>query len=554
MQRQLMAGAFAALVLGFWCGRAEAATNFVAVQTPAPNAPVTMGTTGTLTYRITNSNTGGDTDEHIYEIRFRMSSGRSTFSSTTAAPAGWTRTAYSTTSVTFRANSWANTIATGSFRDFAIVFNFRSTTGDTNELLRDIRARTTNDTVGPPFDNDGSDTDSNQGGWTLKSLALTMQITDLGGTPITSLNAGGSFRLVMTVTNRSSSSKTSIVSVNSPPNTNETGTVTQGNPSPVYSPNPLTLAAGATGTITFTYGTNVNDSGTISFTAYVRNNTSSATSATVTSPILSVGRFSANVTVVPTCQYNGSDLTVTMTLTNNYSNNIINVTPTLIPLGGSPVTWISGPTPAPPNGPVPPGGGTFVFQWVYRVTGSTPGQTFTFSGSATGTEQTTGNPRSTPSSTSNTIAAAGYTVAVIPDETNASSTNGEIIWAIQNQGCSPIVSVAIGIPAGWTWSGDSHSLVDANVTTSVETWTVSGSNPVTFTAPIVADQLFVTGDGEYRLTFSATPGSTGVSTFPLTITHASGVVNTIPSTVTVNAFGSGGLNDAPGLIWQEQFR
>lgn len=552
------------LALGWWAGQSSAANNFVAAQTPAPNAPVTMGTTGTLTYRITNSNTGGDAGERIYEVRFRMSGGRSTFSPTVAAPPGWTRTSYSTTSVTFRATSWANCIVTGSFLDFPIIFNFRQTTADTNELLRDIRARNTGTTGGPPFTNYGSDTDSNQGGWTLKGLQITsLQITNTSGVPITALNAGDSFRLVISVTNRSTATQIAIVSApNNPPTATSVG-VTVGGGSVVYSPNPLTLAAGASGTATYTYTTGVGDSGTTSFVnIYVRNNTNATTSATATSPTLAVGRFTAAINVSFSCAYSTQSITVQMVLTNRYPYNIVSVTPSLaVSPVGSPLTLSSGPAPTPiPNpGPVPANGtSTFTFTWIYQVTSAANGQTFTFNGSATGTGSTGGSPvHTTPTSSSLSTKAGGYSISA--NQTNGTSTNEEISWAFLNNGCVATNSVGIDIPAGWTWAGggeDSYAVVDTGVGTTSENWPPAGSDPVTFTAQTVADRLYMGGQGEYRLAFSNTPTVTvpTVYTFNVTITDANGIGVTVPASVTVDPFSTGGLNDANGLIWQEQFR
>ena len=94
-------------------GLAHAARSFSYVQTPAVAAALfNMRSTQSLSYLITNTNTPANTGERIYQMRFRINSG-SLFSNTTVAPAGWTRTAWSTTSVTFRANSWANAIAVG---------------------------------------------------------------------------------------------------------------------------------------------------------------------------------------------------------------------------------------------------------------------------------------------------------------------------------------------------------------------------------------------------------------------------------------------------------
>lgn len=557
MGRTLIASIFMVLVLGLWIESSDAANNFVAAQTPAPNAPVSMGTTGTLTYRITNSNTGGDAGERIHEVRFRMSGGRSTFSSAVAAPPGWTRTSYSTTSVTFRANSWANCIVTGSFLDFPIVFNFRQTTADTNELLRDIRARSTGTTGGPPFRNAGSDTDSNQGGWTLKALAIAMQITDTGGTPITSLVAGDSYRLVMTVTNRSTTIQSSIVSVNNPPaqTASFTGAAPTNVPPAVNSPNPLTLASGASGTVTFSYNTSATAYGTVYYTAYARNSSGSATSPIVVSPTLFVGLFTATVTVSPSsCLYSGQSFTVQMQLTNRYGFDITGVTPTMsVSLVGAPLTVTSGPSPA--TGTVTGSGGTLTVTWIYQVTAAANGESFTFDGSASGTGG--GQTRST-SASSLTTKAGGYSIGL--NQTNASSTNEEIAWVFDNNGCAATNWVEVNYPASWTWGGgseDRYSLVETGVGTSVEnTWTVSTptGTSVRFTAPAVADRLYIGGEGDFRLTFSSTPASTG-SSITVTVTDANGTSVVVPTgAVTVNSFNAGGLNDASGLIWQEQFR
>ena len=109
LRRMLLLGAF---LLAAWSDAAFAARTFTYLQAPAAGTKFSMGTTQALSYQISNTATGGNAGERIYEIRFRINSG-STFSSGTAAPAGWTRTAYSTTSVTFRATSWANAIAVG---------------------------------------------------------------------------------------------------------------------------------------------------------------------------------------------------------------------------------------------------------------------------------------------------------------------------------------------------------------------------------------------------------------------------------------------------------
>src|SRR5207244_10421489 len=136
----------------------------------------------------------------------------------TAAPAGWTRTAFSTTSVTFRASSWATAIISGGSTSFALQITMRSTTANVNETLQDIRSRFTTTTTGPPFTNLASITAGAPGSWTLVSLGITsFQITDLAGSAITAVTSGTSFRLVMTVRNLSTATQNNIASNPNPP-------------------------------------------------------------------------------------------------------------------------------------------------------------------------------------------------------------------------------------------------------------------------------------------------------------------------------------------------
>ncbi len=526
-----------------------------------------MGSTVPFTYQITNTANGGNAGERIYEMRFRLSGTGTTFSSTTAAPAGWTRTAYSTTSVTFQASSWANAIATGTFKDFTVVLVMRTTTANVNETLRDARARYTTTTTGPPFTRLASVTTNNPGSWALRALDATIQITDISNNPITSIQSGGSFKVIITVTNRSSATQSSIVvgnagnrpvpTIGPPPGS---PVVTLNNPAPVYSPNPLTLAPGATGTITFTYTTNPSDAGTVTFAFYVRNNTGSATSINpITSGSLNVNTPSASLSVSPICAYVGQNMTVTMTLTNSAPNAIINVTPTLNPSVGAPVVFVSGPTPAAPNGPIPASnGGSFIFTWVYQISGGIPGQTFTFSGSASGTEQGTGTPRSTLTTTSSTLTEGGYTITITPAATNASSSNEAISWTFINQGCAAVTSVSIAYPVGWSWGGDAYSLVENSPANLIETWTFSapGSNPVVFTAPSVAERLMLAGGGDFGLVFTATPAATTPPpvNFTIVTTDANGRSDTDTVPITVNVFNFSSLNEATTESYREEFR
>ena len=559
------------VLLGMWQTSAEAAYSYTSAQTDPTPVQYTMRSAVTANFLITNTNTNPNTGARIYQVRFRLNTYNTTFPSTIAPPAGWTRTAYSTTSVTFRASSWANAIAVGSNLNFVILMTAGYSSADVTQHLRDVRAYYTTTTTGPPFTNLTSVTlnsGTSIGSWTLKSLEVTsFIITDLSGTPISTLTPGASFRLVMTVANRSTATLSTITTNPNPPTAVKTGTVTQALTSTVYSPNPLTLASGASGTITFTYSTNATDSGTIYFTAFARNSVNSATSIMATSPTLAMGQFNAGIAVTtspatsPTCGYFNANLTVTMTLTNNFSQNIINVTPSalVVSVGGQ-VTLVSGPTPAAPNGPVPSGGGTFNFVWVYQITGSPSGSTFYFTGSANGTEQTggSGTPVGTQTVNSNTVKFGGFTPQVNPTSINANSTDQEMTWSITNNGCADAKQVQITAPAGWGLPDtDSYSMIEqynppnpgTNPIDPIEDiWTVSGTNPVVFTATILppsasTNVLPLVGispkDGTFNLVFPTTPSSTGTSTFQITITDTNNASVTRTTDVTVNAFNSG---------------
>ena len=234
------------VLLLLWLAPVQAARQFTITQVGAVPAQYDMGTTQTLTLTATNTSNGGNVGERIYEMRFRLNGTGTVFSSTTAAPVGWTRTAFSATSVTFRASSWTNSIIVGASLSFNVALVLTPTTADVTETMLDARASFTTDTN---FTNGitrtGRSTNNNPASWTLKSLQITsFQTVDIStGLPNSTIIAGQSFRLVMSVTNLSTATQTSIVSSPSPPTATKTGTVTQGLTSTVFNPNPLTMTA-----------------------------------------------------------------------------------------------------------------------------------------------------------------------------------------------------------------------------------------------------------------------------------------------------------------------
>ena len=550
--KKILTTLFTLFLLGLWSDMAYAARTYTNLQTPVAGSQFDMGSAQSLTYQITNTATAPNTAERIYEVRFRLPGTGTVFLGSTAAPAGWTRVLFSTTSVTFRANAWANAIVLGGSLGFTLAMTMRTTTADVNETLRDIRSRFTTTTV-PPFTNLGSITTALAGAWTLKSLGITsFQITDLFGTPVSAITAGTSFRLVMTVRNNSSITQNNIVSNPNPPTAVKTGTVTQVLTGTVGSP--LSLVAGASGTITFTFSTVGTDGGTIYFTADARNG-ATVTSRLATSTTLAVSRFAAAIASSLACQYAGSNITITMTLTNSFPYSILNVTPTLTPVAGAPVTYVSGPTPTAPIANVPVSPPTTAITWVYQINAIGATNPFTFSGSATGTGNTGGSPIITSQPTiSSNISRGGFTVSIDPAVVNAASTNVELKTTVTNNGCASVNSVTITAPAGWTGASDAYSLVNLSAISAIETWTSAGANPVIFTAPNIAGQMPVLQTGDFSIVYATTPAAATASIFTIRLTDANGNFEDVPFTVTVNAFKSGALNDANSRNWSEEFR
>ena len=568
-------------LLCLWHAPAQATRVFTSAQTPSP-AEFDMGSTQTLTYTIANTSTISNNSicERIYEMRFRLPGTGTVFSSATAPPANWTRTGFSATSVTFRVNSWSNAIdtppgggkscATGQGAVTSVAFNLvlvmRTTTADITETLRDARASYTLDTN---FTNgitrSGRATNNNPGSWTLRALQITsIQTVDATtGVPVSSIFAGTSFKLVVTVKNISSTTLSGITANaipgancnGNPPTANIIGTVTPGLSTTVYSPNPLTLATGQSGTITLTYSTAASDSGTVSFSTYVCNSAKTAKSRQATSSVLSISVFVAEIYTSATCDYLNETFTVTMRLRNNSSCSIGNIAPTLAPTVGGIVTLVSGPTPA--TAAIGVGPGTVLdpaFQWTYQITGGSAGQLFKFSGSATGTKGGGGGCAgaiTTPSASSVDIKRGGFNPVVSPSTVNAFSTNQNIEWSITNDGCGQVTKVEITVPAGFTWGGDGYAVVNAND----ETWGVSGTNPAAFDFT-GANPIPLSGSGAFSLVLTTPPGIAVPTnyTFDVGITEDVTGFSTRSTSVTVNPFGSPSLNDTTPGLWREEFR
>jgi hypothetical protein len=560
---------------------AQAARTFTIVQTsPAPAGEVDMGATQTLTYTITNTASGTNAGERIYRMRFRLN-GTCTgtgctatlFSTASAAPANWTRTGFSTTSVTYTAATWADAIPSGSSLSFSVVVTAGKSTQDRTETLRDARASFTTDTVfAGGITNAGSVTTTAPAGtsWILQSLQITGFQTTTSpppGASVSAIAAGASFGIVITVKNISVAALTTIVANPSPP----TAAMSVGfgaTPVCTLTSPVLNLAAGASGTIMYNCTTVSTNTGTVTYSVTDVRSGASITSRSGMSNVLSVSPLSVGIAVTgpyadPTCHFSGDTATFLMTVTNNTGANVTSITPSALTRAGTNTTigaFTAQPTSC--SGAFPlPNGGWCKYTWTAPVTivGSYPSSgvkpTFLVSGSATANP----GPITSPTNSSNTQDVDGYVVAVAPVATNTDSTNQEFTLSVTNRACKNLDKVAITVPAGFTYGGDGYSVVSDNSGTGVPntSWSQAAT---TFTAPLnnapAADlgRIPVGSGGDFSLVMSATPGAAATYTFSLLLTDENGVAKTSTVDVPVSTFGSGTINSSTPSTWREVFQ
>ncbi len=569
------------VVLLCCCLDAQATNSYNFTQTsPAPPALIVMGTNQTITYTVTNTSNGTDINERLYQVRIRLKGACTgspctftTFSATTVAPPGWSYTigtsnGCSTCAITFTANSAAYALSSNQLGSpptpTTLNFNVVLTGGtsnqdrnesDTNNVLRDVRARFTLSSA-PPFNNNGSITKTTGlGSWRLYSLLVTLTPS----ATTVSKSCSAAFTLTMSVTNKATVSISNVTSVPKPPQIAATGGASA---STTSAPANFNLNTGASNSFVWTYTTG-NNTGTLTFNAYAadnNNNNPTHTSPMVYSPVITVANAScliATFTAPPAggaCVFNGDTATFTMQVTNNTTAVVSNVQPSTPTKGGSAsIGTLSGPTPASIASLAIGASGTFT--WMAPITGNVD-DTYTLTALASGDGGATQSLSVTSDSTADI---KGYLLQITPNPVNASSINQELAFQLTNHACSSVNKVSIPVtglvPAGWVWNSDSYSLVQTSVGNYVETWTaaLNGSN-VEFTAPVGSEMP--TGlDSYFYLTYT-TPTSTGTTTFNLTITDTAARAKPTSDTVTVNTFNTGSPNPnytSPDGTWREPF-
>jgi hypothetical protein len=563
---------------------ARTITNPPTQTSPVAPGDVDMGTTQTLTYTITNTASGTNIGERVYRVRFRLN-GTCTgtgctatlFTTASAAPANWTRTSFSTTSVTYTAATWADSIPSGSSLSFSVVVTAGKSTQDRTETLRDVRASFTTDTTfSNGISNAGTYTATAPGSWILQSLQITsIQTTNTSGVAVSAIAAGISFRIVITVKNISVATQNTIVANPSPP----TATTSPGfGTSPgcsltSTSPSPFNLAAAASGTITYTCTTIAANTGTVTYGVTDVRTGASVTSRSGTSNVLSVSPLSVGIAVTgpyvadTTCHFSGDTATFVMTVTNNTAGTLTSITPSALTRGGTSTTIgaFTGPATSCTSAFPLPVGGNCKYTWTAPVTiiGAYPSAgakpTFFVTGSATANP----GPVTSPTNTSNIQDVDGFVVTVAPTATNTDSTNQEFTLSVTNRACNNLNKVAITVPGGFTYGGDGYSAVvdttgGANPNTA---WSqATAGSTTTFTAPlnnapaVDAGRMPIDKSGDFSLVMPSTPGAAATYTFSLDLTDENGVTKTSTVDVPVSTFGSGTFNNATPSAWREVFQ
>jgi hypothetical protein len=552
----------------------------IAQTSPVAPGELDMGTTQTLTFNVTNNNTLTNAGERIYRVRIRLNGSctgtgcsATLFTTASAAPPNWTRSSFSTTSITYTANTWADSIVSGSSLSFSVVMNVGKSTQDRTETLRDVRAYYTTDTnFADGITNLTSITTTAPAGisWILQSLQITgFQTTDTSGTAVSAIAAGTTFRIVITVKNISVATQSGIVANPSPP----TATLSGGfGPSPgcsllSTSPSPFNLVAGASGTMTYNCTTSSSNTGTVTYSVTDVRTGASVTSRSGTSNVLSVSPLSVGIAITgpyvadTTCHFSGDTATFVMTVTNNTGGTLTSIAPSALTRAGASTTIGAFTGPATScSGAFPlPVGGFCKYTWTAPVTivgsypSSGPKPTFFVTGSATA------NPGSltSPTVTSNTQDVDGFVVTVAPTATNTDSTTQQFSFSVNNRACDNLNQVAITVPGGFVYGADGYSLVTDTTASANENWSLAGT---TFTAPlnnapaVDPGRIPIGSSGDFSLVMSSTPGAAGTYTFTLVLTDENGVARTTTVDVPVSTFGSGTINSASPAAWREIFQ
>ncbi|MBI5643925.1 MAG: Ig-like domain-containing protein [Deltaproteobacteria bacterium] len=295
----------------------------------------------------------------------------------------------------------------------------------------------------------------------------------------------------------------------------------------VYNRVAFSLAAGASGTITWIYS--ADSTGSVYFGARATNNSATAQSASTNSNTVIIGNFTASLTLTPESVITGQKVTVTMTVQNNGTSALVDVTPAPLTAcaGGAAETLFSGPSPSSISSLG--SGSTGTFSWQYTITGSI-GQVYCLSGYASASGGLNSN-----SSTSNSGTVSRYSATVAPATIASGAVNQTFTWTVYNGGACTLKEVDITTPAaGGNWSCLS--------VTPPASWSASCSGTVQFKSSSSANDIPSGGTKSFSITFSATETVTSdkiieFPVLPVSRGGCGGSEGTIGSYVTVSAYG-----------------
>lgn len=217
------------------------------------------------------------------------------------------------------------------------------------------------------------------------------------------------------------------------------------------SPATLSIAPGTSGVFAWTYtSASSPTSGSLTFSGSARDADNCLDSQWSTSNTILIGSFTALLSVVPSMMISGDTATVIMTVANNTTGAITDITPSALTTGGTATKNLSsGPIPATIPSLSPGASGSF--QWTYAITGAS-GQTYWFQGNAAGGGGITSN-----TATSNTGQISSCTANPSLVINNGDGTH-TVTWTLCNYSGSGVNNINFRIPWPWLISSVSTGL------------------------------------------------------------------------------------------------
>ncbi len=383
-------------------------------------------------------NTATNPGDIISQIMFTFPS---KYSITSGSANGWDVQSISGTRITFRASSCSYKLDPGESIVFSINVIPPAGSYDMNDSITNILIERNAGTSGCL---NYSRTRVAGPGYKRYSL-----YTSIDAIPKT-VNVGGDITVTYTVTNKSNRTVNSIVPVIQK-HSSDGADCNLSSPSPTS----LSLASNATGY--FTYTCTATQSGTINFSGYTHYGTS-INSPSTNSPTVSIGNFTAVMSVVPASIVSGDDVDVYMTVTNWGVTTITNIYPSSsCPLSPGGICFSGSATSKYNSGPRPgivlrllPGQST-TFLWNYAISGNV-GDTFSYSGFAVAD-----GGMMTNNATTEIGEISKFSINVTPTSVLRNSSKKTFVWNVKNSSAIGIKSVTVYNPDTSIWIKSNQS-------------------------------------------------------------------------------------------------